>query len=234
VIRLTRRVEVTLPTPAGWVAGGAVFFIAAFIFTCSIHPFLAVSRPNGSGSLVVEGWLTRGAVLETVEVTESRGYDRIYTTGGPIPAGSYLSELYPDLTTFADIAAHQLREAGVPDHRVVVVPRKYVSSHRTYFSALALRRHLTDEGLEGSRLDIRTAGPHARRSWLLFGLALDGVAEVGVEAIRPDSYDPDRWWASSSGVRTVIGEGIAYFYAKFFFYPNVDEDVTRIVHDPKN
>ena len=31
-------------------------------------------------------------------------------------------------------------------------------------------------------------------------------------------YDAKHWWRSSEGVREVLGEGIAYIYAKFFFW----------------
>jgi len=34
----------------------------------------------------------------------------------------------------------------------------------------------------------------------------------------PD-YDPKRWWRYSEGVREVLGESIAWFYAAFFFHP---------------
>jgi L,D-peptidoglycan transpeptidase YkuD (ErfK/YbiS/YcfS/YnhG family) len=36
---------------------------------------------------------------------------------------------------------------------------------------------------------------------------------------NPD-YNPKQWWRYSDGVREVIGESIAYIYAKFFFYPS--------------
>jgi hypothetical protein len=37
---------------------------------------------------------------------------------------------------------------------------------------------------------------------------------------NPD-YNPKQWWRYSDGVREVIGESIAYIYAKFLFYPSV-------------
>lgn len=32
-------------------------------------------------------------------------------------------------------------------------------------------------------------------------------------------YDPRHWWRTSEGVRNVVGESIAYLYARFFFRP---------------
>jgi hypothetical protein len=35
---------------------------------------------------------------------------------------------------------------------------------------------------------------------------------------NPD-YDAKHWWQYSEGVRDVLSEGVAYLYAKFFFWP---------------
>ena len=34
-----------------------------------------------------------------------------------------------------------------------------------------------------------------------------------------NEYDPKRWWCYSEGVREILGETIAYVYARFFFFP---------------
>jgi hypothetical protein len=63
---------------------------------------------------------------------------------------------------------------------------------------------------------------------MLFKIALDGVAEIGVIATEPTGYDSSRWWTSSAGVRAMIGELIAYAYAKFLFYPNPEKDLKTV------
>jgi hypothetical protein len=60
---------------------------------------------------------------------------------------------------------------------------------------------------------------HARRTRLLFPKALGPDVEVGIIAVQTPDYDPKRWWRYSEGVRDVIGESIAYVYARFFFWP---------------
>ena len=42
---------------------------------------------------------------------------------------------------------------------------------------------------------------------------------VGVVAAPHPEYDANRWWTSSSGVRSAIGEAIAFLYARFVFNP---------------
>jgi len=40
---------------------------------------------------------------------------------------------------------------------------------------------------------------------------------LGVTALAETDYDPGHWWRSSAGVRTVIGETLAYGYARVLF-----------------
>jgi hypothetical protein len=43
--------------------------------------------------------------------------------------------------------------------------------------------------------------------------------KVGIIAIPTPDYEARRWWRYSEGVRAVLGESIAYLYAKLFFHP---------------
>jgi hypothetical protein len=40
-----------------------------------------------------------------------------------------------------------------------------------------------------------------------------------ISATNPD-FDAKRWWHYSEGVREIIGENLAYIYAKFLFHPS--------------
>jgi len=53
----------------------------------------------------------------------------------------------------------------------------------------------------------------------LYKKALDDSIKVGIISADNRSYDPEHWWKSSAGVRTVISEFIAYVYVKIFFHP---------------
>jgi len=66
--------------------------------------------------------------------------------------------------------------------------------------------------------DVVTQDAHARRTRLLFQKAFGNGVSVGIISIPNPDYDAKRWWRYSEGVREVIGEGIAYIYARFFFY----------------
>jgi uncharacterized SAM-binding protein YcdF (DUF218 family) len=100
------------------------------------------------------------------------------------------------------------------------VPSRVMDRDRTYGSAVALRNWFREHNMAVSAIDIVTEDLHARRTRLLFQEALGDKVKVGVIGIRSPDYDAKHWWRSSDGVREVIGESIAYVYAKVFFYPS--------------
>jgi len=67
-------------------------------------------------------------------------------------------------------------------------------------------------------INVVTEDAHARRTRLLFQKALGNDVRVGIISIPNPDYDAKHWWRYSEGVREVIGEGIAYTYAKVFPY----------------
>ena len=225
-MRFTRRAEVTVPTWQGWCVIFCLPVVGLVLILGFAYPFLNVNEPLRGDTLVVEGWMSREELSESSALYKQGGYAEVIVTGGPIGKGSYLRELYPDLETDAEVGASQMRLFGIPV--VNAVPRPGVTRDRTYASALALRRWLIDHARTNSRLDIVSSGPHSRRSWMLFQIALNGVADVGVIATEPTGYDPSRWWTTSMGVRIMIGELIAYSYAKFLFYPDPERDLVTL------
>lgn len=228
-MQLLQRKEVWVPTWQGWAAIVAIPGFVLFLFVTATYPFLAANEPNGQGYLVVEGWMSKSQLGDNIDLLSTGEYDAVLVAGGPISQGSYLKELYPQHETLAEVGASQFRSLGVEN--VHAVPRPQVQRDRTYHSGLAIRRWLAAAGTRDARIDVVSLGPHARRSWILFGAALSDVADVGVLAIRPANYDPDRWWATSAGVRTLLSESIAYCYAKFLFYPDPKADLRAMLSE---
>lgn len=213
--RWLRHVTIPVPTFRGWIAVAAASVLLAVLFVRSVHPFLAVSEPLGSGVLVVEGWLPDSAVTDILAIHAAGDYTAIVATGGPISHGSYLR----DFGSFAELAARTLQAAHVGIDTVFAVPAPHVAKDRTFASAQALREWMTRQSTVIDRIDVVTAGVHSRRSRLLLSMGLGGDIDVGVIALEPDAYDAGGWWRTSAGVRTVIGEVIAYTYAKALFWP---------------
>ena len=200
----------------GWLMVSGAALLTFFVFWFRIYPFLAVTHRVNTNVLVVEGWVHEYAIRGAAEEFRSHSYDRVFTTGGPTTGtGSYTS----DSNTAASVGAGGLRAAGIPDDLVQMVPSRVNDRDRTYSSAVALRHWFRDHNVQVRSINVVTENTHARRSWLLFQKAFGDGVRVGIIAARNPDYDPEQWWSCSDGVRDVIDEGIAYIYAKFFFYP---------------
>jgi hypothetical protein len=216
---LRKRKEVWTLTWLGWLVVLAIMGVSLFFLGRHIYPFLATSSPTRGEILVVEGWMPDYAVSQAIPLLNEHDYQLIVTTGIPLQKGSYLSEF----STQAEVAAATLRELGIEQGKVVSVPAPAVRTDRTFASALAVKSWLSQSNMAINSFDVVSLGPHARRTQLLFQLAVGDEITVGVIAAPPEDYDTDDWWTWSSGVRAVVGEAVAYLYARFVFTPRDEE-----------
>ena len=181
-----------------------------------VYPFLAVTRPIAAKLLVVEGWMPAHLAGQVARHYESGRFDKVLLvrglreTGNPYESGEF----------WANYMAKRLVEFGIPKDRVEVVFFEASNTDRTYQSALAIKKWLAEHGGTTRAINLATIGPHARRSRLLFQMALTKQCNVGVIALNEQMYDTDHWWRSSAGVREVPSELLAYLYARFFFSPH--------------
>jgi hypothetical protein len=180
-----------------------------------IHPFLAVTDPVPADVLIIEGWIPADTMRQAAAEFRQGGYHRLILLR-PIldDADKYQSGRYS-----GDFMANLLIEDGVPTAEETTLFPVVAQKDRTYHSALAARQWLAEHGMNVRSLDVATLGPHARRSRLLFEQAFGDDVKIGIIALSNREYDPAHWWRSSEGVREVVGESIAYVYAKFFFWP---------------
>ena len=193
----------------------ASVLLASFLLV-TVHPFLATTHRVGANILVVEGWVHDYAIEAGIDEYRAGSYERIFVTGGPVTgSGVYTS----DYDTSAHVGEGRLKALGMPAESIQAVPSRVIDRDRTYYAALALRDWFHQQAKEVHAINIVTENVHARRTQLLFAEAFGPKVAVGVIAASNPDYDPKRWWRCSEGVREVIGEAIAYIYAKFFFYP---------------
>ncbi len=210
-IRLLKRQETWTLTAPGWVIAIALMISVMFLSITHLYPFLAVTSPIKTDVLVVEGWVKDYAVKQAFTEFKNGSYRQIFTTGGSVERGFYLAEY----KTFAGIAAATLKKLGVQPEKVTVVSVPDVIKDRTHASAIALRQWLANSNSPIKSINLLTSDAHARRSWLIFQQVLAPKIKVGIIAAKPENYNPNKWWTSSEGVRTVISETIAYIYALF-------------------
>jgi hypothetical protein len=202
----------------GWLLLTSAGLVAAYFAFLNIHPFLAVTHRVNTNVLVVEGWIPRYAIRGGAEEFKNGSYERIFTTGGPGNGdGGYINDYY----TSASVGAEMLKKSGVPDDRVQMVPSRVIARERTYSAAVALRDWFHKHNIAIQSFNVLTEDCHARRTQLLYREAFGRKVAVGVIAVSNPDYNPKDWWRYSDGVREVLGETVAYIYARFFFYPSV-------------
>jgi uncharacterized SAM-binding protein YcdF (DUF218 family) len=202
-----------VPTLWGWLCILAIPAALALIFTLNLNSFLSPTHATGSSYLVVEGWMPDYALDSAAALFRRASYSRIVVTGGTIENGSYLKEY----RTYANLGARTLRAIGIPDSQVIAVPAPFSRKDRTFVSARAFASWADAKNIKS--FDVCSHGAHSRRSRYLFQKAAGKSTRVGVVSIDDAGYDPDAWWTSSLGFRTVTGELIAYLYVRLIFRP---------------
>jgi hypothetical protein len=210
-----KRRECVVPTIRGWIV--LLVLGAALVALCvsEAHTFLTINDPVSSDILVVEGWIPDYALQGLLAEITRDHYRKVLVTGGPIGAGKILC----GYTTWAELGAATLVRLGVNTNAVEALPAAKVSRDRTYASGVALHAWLRRHQIDTTSLNIITMAEHSRRTRLLFSKALGPAYHVGIISIENRDYDPNRWWKSSEGVRGVIGEMLAYGYARCLFWP---------------
>ena len=199
----------------GWLLLAGGWGGLAWLWVFHVQAFLAPTQRVPARVLVVEGWINPYAARAAAHEFLTGNYDFVCTTGGPI-TGSGATNIY---NTAASVGGERLIGAGVPAEKVHIVPADSVGRDRTYTSALALREWFRLQTNTVTAFNLLTEDVHARRSRLLFQKAFGTAMPVGIIAVPDPDYEPAHWWRYSEGVREILGETIAYAYARFIFTP---------------
>lgn len=219
--RLLRRREVWLPTVWGWLALCFVGGVALIALAFAANGILAMNEPalgrGGTGAriLVVEGWLDRADLDQSIEAFRRGRYERVLTTGGPIQAWGE-SGVWE---TYAERAASYLQSQGLSDAPIVAIPAPASAQDRTFLSAVVVREWARRAGVTLDAIDLYSAGPHARRSRLLFEMALGDDVEVGILSSTPAQFDAQHWWTTSVGAESILSEALKLAWTQCCFWP---------------
>jgi len=212
---LLRRRQVYVPTWRGVVVLTLAIALVLVLLVKGVPVFLACNQPVPARILVVEGWSPDFAFDFVTAELKRNPYDKVIIIGGPVEYGAPLVEY----RTYAERGAAILLATGLSSNLVQAVPAPRVMQDRTYTAAVALRRWMQINAVPEQAMNLVTVGTHARRSRLLYNKAFSHKVPVGTFSVPPREFDPDRWYASSAGFRTVIGESLAYAYARILFHP---------------
>jgi uncharacterized SAM-binding protein YcdF (DUF218 family) len=212
-ITLYRKRQIWLPTLWGWLLLLTFSCILCVFGARNIYTFLAPNDPVDARVLVVEGWLAPKELDQAVLTFKMGSYTRVVTTGGPTdwPETKY--------GNYAQMAADYLAQHGIPRDLIIVVPAPPSAQERTFLSAVMLRESAQKSGLKLGAINLFSSGAHARRSRLLFQMALGPSIRVGVFSAKPVNYNPEAWWRTSEGVESIIFQSIGLVWVKCFFWP---------------
>jgi hypothetical protein len=214
-VTLFRQRQIWLPTISGWIFLLLISVSTSIFLANNLYAFLAPNAPVGARVLVVEGWLTPKELDQAIEAFKKGKYERIVTTGGPVTGWP---GLLPD-TDYAELAAGYLAQHGIQRDLIAAVPAPASAQERTFLSAVMFRESAQRLGITLDAIDVFSAGPHARRSRLLFQMGLGSDVHVGVFAARPGSFEPEAWWRTSTGVEQMFFQSFGYVWVKCCFWP---------------
>lgn len=215
LLSLVRRREIWWPTLSGWTLLAILAIVTVLLVGRALYPLLAPTAPVGGGLLVVEGWIGRSALSSALEIYRDGAYDKLVTAGGPIE-----ENFFPiPFETYAEMAGHYLRQAGLPRSDLAIVAAPASAQNRTFLSAVMVRDWLAGSGLRVDAIDVISLGPHARRTWRLYRMAFPDRIEIGIMSVQPKNYEPEAWWRTSNGARGVLGEAIAWVWMSCCFHP---------------
>jgi hypothetical protein len=214
-MRIFKRASCYAPTWQGWVLVVVIISVALILLGRGLHPFLAVTQPVRGEILIVEGWAPDQVLKQALDEFRAHNYQLLVTAGGPLTSGFFLSEY----KSYAELCAASLINLGMDSTHLATVTAPLVDQDRTYASALAVRDWLLTSQRMPTSADVFTVGPHARRTRLMYQKAFGDHASIGIIAAAEYRHNPRHWWRTSSGVRTVLDETIAYLYARLLFWP---------------
>lgn len=209
---LLRKREAWLPTWRGWVLILILCLGTLIWIGRNIHGFLALTRPVTADVLVIEGWVPDTVLKSAIAEFDRGAYRLLITCGGPRPRGHLTS----DFPTYAAEAGAAVRKLGFPGDKLVEAPGERALRNRTFHSAQAVKAKLAELRIRCTGLNVVSEGAHARRTWIVFRRVFNGDTPVGIISEPPVEYDPRRWWASSEGTKTVLGETIGWLHEVLF------------------
>jgi hypothetical protein len=210
---LFKRQEKWVFTLRGRLLISGALMVLGGVFILKVHPFFAVTDRVDAKYLVIEGWIPNYALEESIAEFKSKPYVKMFTVG----ADSLKRKNLEEGDSIAVECATRLKWLGMDMSLVQPVSANINYRNRTYQSAVALREWAERNDVPIKSFNLVTLGPHARRSRFLFEEAFRDQATVGIISIENREYDPNRWWKYSEGVKELIGEGVGYVYARFFF-----------------
>ena len=191
-----------------------VFFVLRYIAT-----FLVVNKPLQTEILIVDGILPGYGYDSVVKLISDHGYKYVITTG--VDMGyTFRSE---NVFNGAEFSYKILSEKDITNCKLDKAPARNVKRDRTFTSALELKKWFIKNRIYPEKINIISFSCHARRTWIMYKKAFVGFADIGIITIDDNTYDYNKWYKNSKGVRMILSESIGYIYSTVFFHPKINQ-----------
>ena len=202
-----------LPSWKGWLLLGSLTALLGTVVLKGAYPYLAPdSRHLHADVVILEGWVSDQIVAQAKREFDEGRCDIICTAGVDLDKG----EILLPWKDWANVAAETLKKSGVPAEKILVASAGSQQRHRTYQGFIAAKKKLaTLKKPRPLKINVVSEGPHGRRRSIVARKIFGDEAIIGMVLIEPNSYDPKRWWTSSSGTKSIVMELIASTYEIF-------------------
>ena len=211
---LFRRKSLVLPTLTGWLLIlVTIGLVVGFVFR-NMAIFLTVNEPVGADYLVIESWMHKDELDQTLEYFNPHDFAKAIFVGGPIN-----NDFHRIDTSYAERAANYLQTQGLPAEKLIIINVPYSAQNRTFLNAVMVREWFKQQGISIIRLDIFSSSVHTRRSRDLYRLAFGDQVEIGITASEPRDFTPAHWWKSNDKGKDVAVEFAGWLLARCCFFP---------------
>ncbi len=207
-----KKKEIWVPTWKAVLLVTLLILLLTCLFFLKINSFLSMNRPVEAEVLLVDDWLPDFAIEETLKEFNGKNYRKLIITGGRKVYGWNATKF----ESSAELLAAKIMERGIDSAKIQLIKVSPSSNNRTNTSSIATKAWLVSHPHDFKAINIVSVGSHARRSYYLFNKSLGDYCRVGIISINNISYDQNKWWNSSYGVKEVITECLAYIYTLLF------------------
>lgn len=163
------------------VAAGSIAFV---LF---VHPFLAVTQKVDADILIVEGWVPDYMIPSAVQEFRTGHYLLLAISGLENDPG------LPRTAELSDAQKHKARleRLGIAPNAIALCPAPFARWLRTSKTAQAVQHKIAELGLKPKGINVLTAGPHARETWVAYQHIFGPEVPVGIISVPKNNYPAD-------------------------------------------
>lgn len=185
---------------------------ALICFVVFVHPFLAVTKRVDADVLVVEGWIPEYMLPQAAKEFREGHYSLFLVSG----LQNDPSDRQKSRPTDAALTSAHLEQLGIPHDAMVPCPAPFARWLRTSKMARAVKEKTGALQFQPRGINVISAGPHARETWVAYQHIFGSSMPVGIISIPKNNYPANRWWLSRQGLIWVPKDFLAWLKEVIF------------------